>query len=196
MSSDDVFVASGGQDEILRFWDLNRTGHKLEPVSLPNLGIDGHGVWLIEVPTGSILVKLGAPSTIASLRISATGHWLIAAGDDGNLTCWSTGDLLLDKVRIEEGGVSVNERKMNTGRSGFMVSAVVSSGGVWSLGMSTYGTVSAFKGTSGVIPVGTVPEIDTFPHADLGPISDEGTGIIACCGKNENSLVICEGEES
>ncbi|KAG8905479.1 hypothetical protein FRB99_008875 [Tulasnella sp. 403] len=176
ISSDDVFVASGGQDKILQFWDLNQTDHKFASVSLPNrtlasafvvgapilaVGIEEHGIWLVEVPTGSIIVKMDVTS-MTFLRFSITGHWLVFAGGSGNLTCWSTADLLSDKIKAEEGAstVSKNERKMDTQEPWYKISVAISSDGTWTLSLSTH-AVRAFKGTSGVISVGSIPEIDT-----------------------------------
>ncbi|KAG8895197.1 U3 snoRNP protein, partial [Tulasnella sp. 403] len=120
ISSDDVFVASGAFDKTLRFWDLRRADHKAGLVSLPErtytiafamgppvlaAAVRGHGVWFIEVPTGSIIAKVDTAANVL-LRFSATGCWLVADSSGGNLTCWSTADLLSDKIEMEQ-GVSV-----------------------------------------------------------------------------------------
>ncbi|KAG8907887.1 hypothetical protein FRB99_001746 [Tulasnella sp. 403] len=171
ISSDDAFVASGGLDRTLRFWDLNETGHEPGLVSLPECvyavafavdspvvaaGIKEHGVWLIEVPTGSIVVKVDVAS-ILLLRFSATGDWLVAGSWDGDLTCWSTADLLSDKTKTEQ-GVCVKERKManSAQNSTFTLSAAISSDGVWVFVVHGNSDIYAVKDKFKTL-VGTVP---------------------------------------
>ncbi|KAG8892384.1 hypothetical protein FRB99_002739 [Tulasnella sp. 403] len=117
ISSDDVFVASGGRDRTLRFRDLHQTVHEPGLLSLPGhvyttaftvgtpvlaVGIERHGVWLVEVPTGSIITKVDTVSNVL-LRFSATGCWLFTDSWGGDLTCWSTADLVSDKIKMEQG---------------------------------------------------------------------------------------------
>ncbi|KAG8903300.1 hypothetical protein FRB99_003459 [Tulasnella sp. 403] len=127
ISSDDAFLASGGQDSTLRFWDLNQTDRDPGFISLPGhlhaaafavgaqvlvIGIAGHGVWLINVTTGSIITKVDLQST-STLRFSATGDWLVHSDDRGNITCWRTADLLPGRLKAEQ-AVPLSERKMHS----------------------------------------------------------------------------------
>ncbi|KAG8894429.1 Jouberin, partial [Tulasnella sp. 403] len=128
ISSDDVFMASGGQDKTLRLWDLNQTDHKPGVVPLPDrmfsaafaagspvlaIGIEHRGVWLVEVPTGSIVVKVNIAST-SVLRFSATGNWLVHGDQVGGLNCWSIKDLLSDKRKTKQDAPATSEQDMKT----------------------------------------------------------------------------------
>ncbi|KAG8904435.1 hypothetical protein FRB99_001770 [Tulasnella sp. 403] len=195
ISSDDAFVASGGQDMTLHFWNLNETNYKPGTVSLPGtayavafvasapvvaVGIGTNGVWLIEIPTGSIIVKMDLPST-SVFRLSATGNWLVHGDDDGNLTCWSTTDLLSERLKTEK-GVSMEARKFKSPTSSSVYSLAISSSGAWTAGMYSNGQVYAFgKGTPDVL-VGTVAATNSCP------VSDDGTGSLACY--SESSLAV------
>ncbi|KAG8899212.1 Jouberin [Tulasnella sp. 403] len=204
ISSDDEFLASGGQDKTLRFWNLNQMDREPTIVSVPDVvytaafavdtpalaaGIGSYGVWLFEVPSGSIIIKMDLTAT-SVLRFSTRGNWLVHGDRGDGLSCWSTEDLLSDKVRTGQGLSVKRQTTRAPGSSSNVYSVAKTSNGVWTFCMCSSGEVYALngEGTPGIL-VGTVASTGPWPYMDLGPVSDDGMGILACCGQSRNLAV-------